>query len=289
MNRLGGLIRGLPWTAVCFLTGSLAIAGLPPLNGFVSEWLLFQSLLARHREPGAPGGSAHDAGRRGPRAHRRARRRRVRQGLRDHVSRDSALAGRRARARGARCRCGSAWESWPRRALGLGLAAVLILPALAAALAGSRGDPGAGAAARLRAHAVHAGGFARCHRSWWPSGLVLTIGGAGWGFGSSGARRRAPRQRHVGLRARGPDAADGVHVDRLRRAPAPRVRRAVPADPGSLDRLPSRFEVLRAVHRVPERDRPLVRALPLRAARRLDAAVGPSGPGRSSRARPTPT
>ena len=45
MNRLGGLIRGLPWTAACFLIGSLAIAGLPPLNGFVSEWLLFQSLL----------------------------------------------------------------------------------------------------------------------------------------------------------------------------------------------------------------------------------------------------
>lgn len=45
MNRLGGLIRGLPWTALCFLMGSLAIAGLPPLNGFVSEWLLFQSLL----------------------------------------------------------------------------------------------------------------------------------------------------------------------------------------------------------------------------------------------------
>jgi len=45
MNRLGGLIRGLPWTAGCFLIGSLAIAGLPPLNGFVSEWLLFQSLL----------------------------------------------------------------------------------------------------------------------------------------------------------------------------------------------------------------------------------------------------
>jgi hydrogenase-4 component B len=45
MNRLGGLIGGLPWTAACFLIGSLAIAGLPPLNGFVSEWLLFQSLL----------------------------------------------------------------------------------------------------------------------------------------------------------------------------------------------------------------------------------------------------
>ncbi|HSE02907.1 MAG TPA: hydrogenase 4 subunit B [Methylomirabilota bacterium] len=45
MNVLGGLIRGMPWTAACFLIGSLAIAGLPPLNGFVSEWLLFQSLL----------------------------------------------------------------------------------------------------------------------------------------------------------------------------------------------------------------------------------------------------
>jgi hydrogenase-4 component B len=45
MNRLGGLIRGMPWTAACFLLGALAIAGLPPLNGFVSEWLLFQSLL----------------------------------------------------------------------------------------------------------------------------------------------------------------------------------------------------------------------------------------------------
>jgi hydrogenase-4 component B len=45
MNRLGGLIRTMPWTAACFLVGALAIAGLPPLNGFVSEWLLFQSLL----------------------------------------------------------------------------------------------------------------------------------------------------------------------------------------------------------------------------------------------------
>ena len=45
MNRMGGLIRGLPWTAAFFLVGAMAIAGLPPLNGFVSEWLLFQSLL----------------------------------------------------------------------------------------------------------------------------------------------------------------------------------------------------------------------------------------------------
>lgn len=45
MNRMGGLIKRMPWTSACFLIGAVAIAGLPPLNGFVGEWLLFQSLL----------------------------------------------------------------------------------------------------------------------------------------------------------------------------------------------------------------------------------------------------
>jgi formate hydrogenlyase subunit 3/multisubunit Na+/H+ antiporter MnhD subunit len=45
MEALGGLIKRMPWTAACFLTGSAAIAALPPLNGFVSEWLTFQALL----------------------------------------------------------------------------------------------------------------------------------------------------------------------------------------------------------------------------------------------------
>ncbi len=45
MNLLGGLIKRMPQTALLFLIGAVAIAGLPPLNGFVSEWLLFQSLL----------------------------------------------------------------------------------------------------------------------------------------------------------------------------------------------------------------------------------------------------
>jgi len=53
MNRLGGLIGRLPWTAACFLVGALAIGGLPPLNGFVSEWLLFQSLLPAIGSPAA--------------------------------------------------------------------------------------------------------------------------------------------------------------------------------------------------------------------------------------------
>src|SRR5258706_2088334 len=45
MEHLGGLIRGMPLTAFAFLTGCLAISALPPLNGFVSEWLTFQAIL----------------------------------------------------------------------------------------------------------------------------------------------------------------------------------------------------------------------------------------------------
>lgn len=46
MEKMGGLIRPMPITAFCFLIGAVAISGLPPLNGFVSEWLTYQSLLA---------------------------------------------------------------------------------------------------------------------------------------------------------------------------------------------------------------------------------------------------
>jgi hydrogenase-4 component B len=45
LDRLGGLLRQMPWTAGAFLVGSMAIAGLPPLNGFASEWLTLQALL----------------------------------------------------------------------------------------------------------------------------------------------------------------------------------------------------------------------------------------------------
>jgi hydrogenase-4 component B len=46
MEKMGGLIRRMPITALCFLIGAVAISGLPPLNGFVSEWLTYQALLA---------------------------------------------------------------------------------------------------------------------------------------------------------------------------------------------------------------------------------------------------
>ena len=45
LGRLGGLIRTMPWVAWLMLLGVLASAGLPPLGGFVSEWLLLQSFL----------------------------------------------------------------------------------------------------------------------------------------------------------------------------------------------------------------------------------------------------
>jgi len=46
LEELGGLVRRMPQTAALFLVGSAAISALPPLNGFASEWLTFQSLLA---------------------------------------------------------------------------------------------------------------------------------------------------------------------------------------------------------------------------------------------------
>jgi len=45
MERLGGLIHRMPATSLLFLVGCVAISALPPLNGFVSEWLTFQAIL----------------------------------------------------------------------------------------------------------------------------------------------------------------------------------------------------------------------------------------------------
>ena len=46
IDRLGGLAKAMPWTAACFLAGALAICGLPPLNGFVSELLIYLGLFS---------------------------------------------------------------------------------------------------------------------------------------------------------------------------------------------------------------------------------------------------
>jgi hydrogenase-4 component B len=45
MSRMGGLWRTMPWTTGLFALGCIAVAGLPPLNGFVSEWMIYLGLL----------------------------------------------------------------------------------------------------------------------------------------------------------------------------------------------------------------------------------------------------
>ncbi len=51
MEKLGGLARRMKWTAILFFIGALSIAAIPPFNGFVSEWLIFQSLLQSYQIP----------------------------------------------------------------------------------------------------------------------------------------------------------------------------------------------------------------------------------------------
>jgi hydrogenase-4 component B len=46
MDKMGGLAKLMPWTALAFLIGAMAISALPPLNGFVSEWFIYQALLS---------------------------------------------------------------------------------------------------------------------------------------------------------------------------------------------------------------------------------------------------
>ena len=51
MEEYGGLLRRMPWTGVFFLIGAVSISALPPTNGFVSEWLVFQSLFLSFHIP----------------------------------------------------------------------------------------------------------------------------------------------------------------------------------------------------------------------------------------------
>jgi formate hydrogenlyase subunit 3/multisubunit Na+/H+ antiporter MnhD subunit len=45
LERLGGLLRRMPWTGAAVILGAVAIAGLPPLSAFASEWLIYMGLL----------------------------------------------------------------------------------------------------------------------------------------------------------------------------------------------------------------------------------------------------
>lgn len=54
IDLMGGLARQMPWTAGCFLVGAVAICGLPPLNGFVSEFLIYLGLFGGVMEGNGP-------------------------------------------------------------------------------------------------------------------------------------------------------------------------------------------------------------------------------------------
>jgi hydrogenase-4 component B len=54
IEQFGGLLRRMPWTGLFFLVGAMAISGLPPLNGFASEWLTFQAFLFGFRGAAEP-------------------------------------------------------------------------------------------------------------------------------------------------------------------------------------------------------------------------------------------
>ncbi len=92
MEHLGGLIHRMPQTALFFLVGCIAISALPPLNGFVSEWLTFQAILLSPDLPQWDPKNPGAGGRRHAGAVGRARRSVFRQGLRRQLSRPSAVA-----------------------------------------------------------------------------------------------------------------------------------------------------------------------------------------------------
>jgi len=54
IDHMGGLAKRMPWTALCFVVGAVAICGLPPLNGFVSEFLVYLGLFATLGDGGRP-------------------------------------------------------------------------------------------------------------------------------------------------------------------------------------------------------------------------------------------
>jgi len=58
MSRTGGLWRTMPWTASTFAVGAVAVSGVPPLNGFVSEWFVYLGLFDAASAPGRAGWGA---------------------------------------------------------------------------------------------------------------------------------------------------------------------------------------------------------------------------------------
>ena len=206
MSRLGGLWRAMPWTAGLFALGAMAIAGLPPLNGFVSEWLVYLGLFDAV--------SAHGAAvvRRDSRRHRARHDRRAgagvfRKSLRRGFPRPAAHGncGTRARMRLADAPADARARRGVRRHR----------PRADFILAGdcNGGIRVATGACKCECFAVRAAGRAR---------RVSSRAGRAGDFGrgifvaTRETKRREPR-RNVGLRLRRADGADAIHRRFVRR------------------------------------------------------------------------
>src|SRR5215831_9952951 len=241
MEEMGGLIKRMPVTALCFLIGAIAISALPPLNGFASEWLVFQSLLGGFNIPKA------------------------------EVAVMMPLAvGMLALTSGLAAACfvkafGITFLAIPRsreaeHAMEAPLsmrAGMIILPYALHRRSGSQ--PGSGRARRAAGHSprVHAQAFARhSGRRVSPLAGDARARRAHYSRIDSAGDACATRQsqtapgRFVGLRAHRADAAHGVHRDLIRRATAAGVRGTLPPDEGTDHRFPSGVEILRPVHRI---------------------------------------
>jgi hydrogenase-4 component B len=178
IERLGGLARRMPLTWVAFLAGSVAIVGLPPLNGFVSEWVTYQALLA---------GGLLD----GP----------IR--LQTLAVAGLALVGALALACFAKV-CGIVFlgqprmaESWSAEEVGPGMLAPLFFLALACVFIGLVPAVAVGASVRVGAAFAAVGGEAAGHLAaaarvagWISAGAVLLVALVALGRSRSRSRRR---------------------------------------------------------------------------------------------------
>ena len=112
IDHLGGLAKAMPWTALCFLVGAVAICGLPPLNGFVSEFLIYLGLFGTLKEREGPSFAGRGVCRPGTGPDRRPGGRLLRQGLRGGVPRHGPVGNTRSKHMNRRRRCSGRWPYW---------------------------------------------------------------------------------------------------------------------------------------------------------------------------------
>ena len=195
MEEMGGLIKRMPRTAFCFLVGCGARSpALPPLNGFASEWLVFQALLGGPAIPQPEVAVAHAARGGDAGAHQRPGRRVLRQGLRHHLPRHARARAAPTQAHEAPVvHAARAWASLAVACVALGA------PALARR-AGPRLAPSSGLGGRARRLAMEFAWACRCEvpgdvGQMSPAapgalGLVLLLARAAWRSGCWRADRR---------------------------------------------------------------------------------------------------